>query len=70
MLDAGNLGIQLGLYYRGEKGLDDIHQAYYDEMVTRGAKVVADSHDAGINYHLHRDRMVATFKTMQINMNQ
>ncbi|KAI8887443.1 FAD/NAD(P)-binding domain-containing protein [Backusella circina FSU 941] len=70
MLDSGNLGTQLGLYYNGEKELDAIHQDYYNEMSTRGAKAVADSHEAAISFHLHRERMITIFKTMQRHINQ
>jgi 2-polyprenyl-6-methoxyphenol hydroxylase-like FAD-dependent oxidoreductase len=64
MIDACNLGTELGKYYSGEKSLEEAHAAYFEEMISRGTKAVKVSHAAAEQVHQNREAMVQTLKEM------
>ncbi|KAI8884956.1 FAD/NAD(P)-binding domain-containing protein [Backusella circina FSU 941] len=64
MIDACNLGTELGKYHSGEKSLEEAHDAYFEEMVSRGSEAVRISHGAAMQVHKNREAMIQTLKDM------
>lgn len=65
IVDAVNLGIQLGDYNQEEKTLDEALESYYSEMIPRGQKAVKESHDSAVMVHCNPEIMLKVFKDFE-----
>lgn len=51
IIDAANLGKEIGSYYSGSKTLDEVMESYYKEMIPRSKNAVEESHEAALTMH-------------------